>query len=256
MLLKDKVAVITGGGSGIGHASSVRFAEEGAKVVVADFNDETGRAVADEIRAAGNEATFFHVDVSDASQVKNMIDFAVTTYGRLDILFNNAGFPCSGSIDATGESDYEKGMDINVKGPFFAAKYAIPYMLRQGGGSIITTSSTAGLIASVSSPLYGTAKTAIVGMTRSLAAKYAPDNIRVNAIAPGPTPTAMIAGFASRPGQEMDKASFEKAIEGMTPMKRFCDPVEQANAAVFLASDLASYITGVTLPVDGGMTMV
>lgn len=186
-----------------------------------------------------------------------MVAFTIEIYGRLDILFNNAGFPCAGAIEATEDDDYERGMDTNVKGAFFAAKYAIAQMLAQGGGgSILFTSSTAGIVASVSSPLYGTAKTALVSLVRSLGARYAAQGIRVNAIAPGPTATAMIAGFASRPGQEMEMQKFEAAVKGMPPMRRFADPGELANAALFLVSDEASYITGVTLPVDGGMTAV
>lgn len=256
MRLKDKVAIITGGGSGIGRASAILFAQEGAKVVVADFNAESGEAAAAEIRTGGGEASFVQADVSDLAQVMAMIDFAVDKYGQLDILFNNAGFPCAGAIEATEDSDYERGMGINVKGAFFAAKYALPHMQKQGGGCILFTSSTAGVVASVSSPLYGAAKTALVGLVRSLGARYAAEGIRVNAIAPGPTATAMIAGFASRPGQEMEAEKFEAAVTSMTPMRRFAQPTELANAALFLVSDEASYITGVTLPVDGGMTAV
>jgi NAD(P)-dependent dehydrogenase (short-subunit alcohol dehydrogenase family) len=256
MRLANKVAVITGGGSGIGRASAIRFAEEGATVVVSDLDGEAGRAVVEEIRAGGGRASDFEADVSNLDQVQAMIRFAVDTYGRLDILFNNAGFPCAGAIEATDDSDFERGMDINLKGAFFASKHALPHMQRQGGGSILFTSSTAGVVASVSSPLYGAAKSALVGLVRSLGARYAPDGIRVNAIAPGPTATAMIAGFASRPGQEMETEQFEAAVKGMTPMRRFAEPSELANAALFLVSDEASYITGVTLPVDGGMTAV
>lgn len=129
-------------------------------------------------------------------------------------------------------------------------------MQDNGGGSFLFTSSTAGLVASVSSPLYGLAKTAVVGMVKSLGARYAAENIRVNGLAPGPTSTAMISGFASRPGQEVSKEKFEGAVTGMTPMARFADPDELASAALVLVSDEASYITGVTLPVDGGMTAV
>lgn len=254
--LHEKVAIVTGGGSGIGRASAIRFAEEGAMVVVADFNAESGAAVAEEIRQNGHEASFVRADVADLDQVKAMIDFAVQRYGQLDILFNNAGFPCAGAIEATEDADYERGMDINVKGAFFAAKYALPHLQKQGGGSILFTSSTAGVVASVSSPLYGAAKTALVGLVRSLGARYAAEGIRVNAIAPGPTATPMIAGFASRPGQEMETDKFESAVTNMTPMRRFAQPTELANAALFLVSDEASYITGVTLPVDGGMTAV
>lgn len=239
MRLNNKVAVVTGGGSGIGRASAIRFAEEGAKLVVADLDTDAARSVADHIRAGGREARHVHADVSDIAQVKALIDSAVDTYGALDIVFNNAGFPCSGSIEATEEPDY-----------------AVPHMLENGGGRILITSSTAGVVASVSSPLYGTAKTALVGLVRSLGAKYAPDGIRVNAIAPGPTATPMIAGFASSLGQEMETQRFETAVKGMTPMRRFADPLEIANAALFLVSDEASFITGVTLPVDGGMTAV
>lgn len=174
--------------------------------------------MAQEIRAAGGDACFAQADVSNLARVKAMAAFTIETYGRLDILFNNAGFPCAGAIEATEDDDYERGMDTNVKGAFFAAKYAIAQMLAQGGGgSILFTSSTAGIVASVSSPLYGTAKTALVGLVRSLGARYAAQGIRVNAIAPGPTATAMIAGFASRPGQEMETQKFEAAVKGVPP---------------------------------------
>ncbi|MFT4105575.1 MAG: SDR family oxidoreductase [Lacrimispora sp.] len=251
MRLKDKVAIITGGASGIGRASAERFAKEGARVVVADMNRQNGLDTVAGIKAEGGEASFFEVDVADVSQVKAMIDFAVEAYGRLDILFNNAGYPCAAGMDVE-EEDYDKGMDINLKGGFFAVKYALPEFQKQGGGSVIFTASVGGMVASTNSPLYGAAKGAVVNLTRSLAVKYAKENIRVNCLCPGPTDTAMLPLFTSRPGDELSQEDSMKVIMNSTPMGRVAPSSELANAVLFLASDEAAFVTGVILPVDGG----
>ncbi len=247
--LEGKVALITGGGSGIGRATALLFAREGAKVVVADISSELGEETVRAIRAGGGTATFVKTDVTKEEDVRRAVQTAVDSYGQLTILFNNAGVAGPYGVADVSLETWHRVMDINVTGTFFGFKYGVPAIQQSGGGAIISTSSTAGLAGSVGSPSYSAAKGAIVNLTKSMALQLAKSNIRVNCVCPGPVDTPLnIQFFAGMPNPEAARASFIGGI----PMGRIGKPEEVAAAVLFLASDEASYITGVPLPVDGG----
>ncbi len=251
MKLAGKVAIITGAGSGIGQASALMFAAEGAKVVVADYVPEGGQATVAEIRRAGGDAIFVETDVSRADDVEHMVKTTLKTYGRIDVLFNNAAVTLPASVVDASEELWDKTMDIDLKGVFLPSKYAIPHMLEGGGGSIINTASMCGLVASPNQAPYSAAKGGVVALTRQMAIDYAPHGIRVNGIAPSEVRTPMFLGFIN---QAPDPEKKMQELIARIPMRRVAEPEELARVALFLASDDASYITGVTLPVDGGLT--
>jgi len=242
MRLAAKVAVVTGGASGIGAAICRRFAVEGASVVLADCRAEHGASVAREIGA-----TFVEVDASRAADAARMIAAAVDRFGRLDILVNNAGAPQPpSSIVDTTEEDFDRLMAVNAKAIFLAARHAVPVMRAQGGGVILNTVSVAAIRPRPTLTAYNASKGAALVLSRSLAIELAPDKIRVNAICPGPADTPMLATFVG------DSAAERAAFLSTIPLGRLCTPADVANAMVFLASDEASFITGVVLEVDGG----
>ena len=252
MRLANKVACITGAGSGQGRASAILFAQEGAKVVVADLNLEGAEEVAKTIQAAGGEAVAVRVDISQEDQVKAAIDRTVETYGRLDILFNNAGVGYSSPYVMapavqTPVSDWDIVLGINLRGTFLGCKHALPVMARQRKGSIINNSSINGLVALPGADAYTAAKGGVIALTRVLASDWGPQGIRVNCICPGPIDTPMIAPALEDP-------AIRKALTDPVPLGRIGRPEEIASAALFLASDESSYISGVILPVDGGWT--
>ena len=247
MRLKDKVALITGGGSGIGRAAAELFAREGAKVVVADYKADTGQEAVQAIKDAGGEALFIEVDVSAPAQVQHMVQTAVDAYGGIDVLFNNAGVLIFGTIPETEEEAWNRLMSINLTGVYLCSKAVIPHMIKRGGGSIINTSSSTGAHdVAPNIAAYVTSKGGVTLLTRAMAVDHAQDNIRVNAIAPGPTDTPMLRENMSSEELEAFAATF--------PMKRLGRPEELAAAALFLASDEASFVTGAILAVDGGQT--
>lgn len=247
-LLKNKVVIVTGGGSGIGAAISRRLGTEGAKVVVADINRENGQAVVDGITKVGGQATSTHVDVGNESSIKAMVDFATKTYGRLDGAVNNAGYAHAPIplVDLDFET-WDRSIRINLGGVFFGVKHQLKAMETAGnGGSIVNMSSGAGLAAIPSLSAYSTAKHGVVGVTRNAAAEYASQNIRFNAICPGAIRTPMMQS-------QSDQGNDESSLS--IPMKRMGEPDEIAKVAIFLLSDNASYMTGQCLSVNGGWIM-
>jgi NAD(P)-dependent dehydrogenase (short-subunit alcohol dehydrogenase family) len=243
--LKDKVALITGGGSGIGRATSLLFAREGAKVVVADYATEGGEETVRLITAAGGTAMFVQADVSRSADVQWMIATTVQAYGRIDILFNNAGIEGpSAKIVNYPEEEWERVLAIDLTAVYLGMKYAIPEMLKQGGGVIISTASVAGMVGFPGSGAYGAAKAGVIQLTRTVALEYASKNIRVNCICPGVIRTPMAQRvMGDRP---------EEAVVRMEPIGRLGTPEDIAHAALFLASDESSFATGAPFIIDGG----
>lgn len=248
-LMEGKAGLVTGAGSGIGRASALAFAKQGAKVIVSDISEEAGLETVNLIREAGGEAEFFKCDVTDEAQVKAMVDQTVSTYGKLDFAHNNAGF--NGQFVPIGEmetSTWDRVIQINLYSTFYCIKHQVNAMLETGGGAIVNTASGAGLIGIANNTPYVAAKFGVVGMTRSAAMDYAKKGIRVNAIAPGSTMTPMMANaFEQNPGSD-----FEMSIKAGIPMGVLAEPEDQANAVVWLCSDQARMVTGITMPVDGG----
>jgi len=245
MRLQNKVALITGGGSGIGKASCIAFAREGAKVVVVDLKKETAEATVKEVGGVA-----FAADVSKASDAEGMVKFAEETYGRLDIIFNNAGvfFDDDGSVTETSEETWDRVININLKGVFLGCKYAIPALLRAGGGSIINTASFVAIVgAAVPQIAYTASKGGVLSMTREIAVEFARKNIRANALCPGPVETPLLQELLADPARRQRRLVH-------IPPGRFARAEEMANAALFLASDESSYVNGSTFMVDGGIT--
>ncbi|UGQ10984.1 SDR family oxidoreductase [Yinghuangia sp. ASG 101] len=239
--LEGKVAVVTGAGSGIGRSSAFLFADEGARVVCADVSGRENLTAA----SIGDAAVAVRVDVANGDDVKRMIATAVETYGRIDVLFNNAGI--TGAVEPfleTTEQSFDQLMAVNVKGVFLGMQAAIPVMLEAGGGSIVNTASAGGLVGWKGLAAYAATKGAVVQLTKSVALDYAKRGIRVNAICPGMTWT----GTSNAPDDSLPP----EGVRLPQPMARFGLPGELANAALFLASDESSFVTGVALPVDGG----
>jgi NAD(P)-dependent dehydrogenase (short-subunit alcohol dehydrogenase family) len=250
MRLTDKVALITGAGSGIGRETALLFAQEGAKVVVVDINSAAGQKTVSLIKAAGGEAAFTATDVSKAAEARAMIEFAEKTFGKLNMLFNNAGiFPdADGSVLETEEEVWDLVMNVNLKGVFFGCKYGIPALLRAGGGSIINTASFVALIGAATSQIaYTASKGGVLAMTREMAVEFARKNIRLNAICPGPVETPLLAQLLSDPARRQRRMVH-------IPMGRLARAREVAQAALFLASDESAYVNGATFTVDGGIT--
>jgi NAD(P)-dependent dehydrogenase (short-subunit alcohol dehydrogenase family) len=247
MRLEGKVALISGGARGIGAAMSTRFAAEGAHVCIGDIEDAAGAALAKTIQAAGQDARFMRLDVTDSASWQAAVDALVAEFGGVDILVNNAGIYDRRPLEEINEEAWDRVMNVNAKGPFLGAKAVIPAMRMKEGGSIVNISSTAGIRGSVASH-YGASKGAVRLLTKSIAGTYAKDGIRCNSVHPGPVETEM--GYAAVP----EAVRAERF--GRIPLGRFADPSEIANAVLFLASDEASFMTGSEMVVDGGSTAV
>jgi NAD(P)-dependent dehydrogenase (short-subunit alcohol dehydrogenase family) len=248
--LDGKVAVITGAGSGMGRAAAVLFAQEGARVICADRSGQEEETASD----IGAAAVPAHVDVSSVSDVERMIATAEERFGQLDVLFNNAGFGGRmGPLHEQTLETWEVVLDTNLKGVFLGMKYGVPAMLRSGGGSIVSTASAAGLVGWKGHSVYGAAKAGVIQLTKAAALDYADQNIRVNAICPGMFWTGLVKGArdTGTVGQEPPSGSYAPPVN--VPMNRWGLASEIAAAALFLASDESSFITGVALPVDGGL---
>jgi NAD(P)-dependent dehydrogenase (short-subunit alcohol dehydrogenase family) len=246
--VEGKVAIVTGAGSGIGRASAMLLAKEGAKTVVVDRNAEAGEETVRMIREAGGEAIFVKADVSEAEDIKKMVKTAVSTYGKLNILFNNAGFihEVAPTADAS-EEVFDETIATNLKGAFMGMKYAIPEMLRIGGGSIINIASIAGTKGVTNAPAYAASKGGVLALSRATAIEYATQNIRVNCISPGTISTPAMAALMK------DDPEIKRNYEEAVPQGRLGRPDEVAQVVLFLASDEASHVTGEKLAIDGGL---
>jgi NAD(P)-dependent dehydrogenase (short-subunit alcohol dehydrogenase family) len=250
MRLEEKVALITGAGSGIGREAALLFAKEGAKVVAADMNDAAGKETAAAIEKDGGRAVFVHADVSRSADVEAMIAAAKKTYGRLNVLFNNAGiFPANdGSVLETDEKTWDLVLSVNLKGVFLGCKYGIPAMLETGGGSIVNTASFVALMGSATPQIaYTASKGGVLALTREIAVEFARSGIRVNAICPGPVDTPLLQELFSDPTRRARRLVH-------IPMGRLAQAKEVAQAALFLASDDSSYVNGAAFTVDGAIT--
>ena len=250
MRLKDKVALITGGASGIGRESCLLFAREGAKVVVVDLKKEAADATADEIRKAGGEGSGFAADVSKAKDAEAMVRFAEETYGKLNIVFNNAGVfhADDDSVTNTSEAIWDMVINVNLKGVFLGCQYAVPALQRAGGGSIINTASFVAIMGAAAPQIaYTASKGGVLAMTREIAVEFARQNIRANSLCPGPVETPLLAQLLSDPARRQRRLVH-------IPMGRFARAEEIANAALFLASDESSFVTGTSFLVDGGIS--
>nr|BAP47470.1 short-chain alcohol dehydrogenase [uncultured organism] len=245
--IADRSAIVTGGASGIGAAVVEKFAGNGAKVVVADFDEVGGRAMVDKLTADGKTASFFKVDVAEPDQVEAMVRHAVDTYGGLHIAVNNAGI--GGASAPTGEygiDDWKKVIDINLNGVFYGLRYEIPAMLESGGGAIVNVASILGRVEFANAPAYVAAKHGVVGLTKNAAIEYATQNIRVVSVGPGFIKTPLL-------DKNLDEETM-KVIAGMHPVQRMGTPDEVANLITYLVSDEASFLTGGYYLVDGGYT--
>jgi NAD(P)-dependent dehydrogenase (short-subunit alcohol dehydrogenase family) len=244
-----KVALVTGGGIGIGLATAHAFAREGAKVVIGNRDMERGEAVVKAIQSDGGEASFLRTDVSSEEDVQALVEHAVSTYGKLDVAFNNAGVegliaPLAGQTD----ENYNYVMNINVKGVWLSMKYQIPQMLKTGGGAIVNNSSVAGLIGFPGAGIYCASKHAVMGLTKSAALEYSADGVRVNAVNPAVIDTSMADRLADGIG------AAKEDLSAMHPIGRIGMPDEVANTVLWLCSDKSSFVTGISLCVDGGYT--
>ncbi|MCL4765243.1 MAG: SDR family oxidoreductase [Hyphomicrobiaceae bacterium] len=251
MRLKDKVCIITGGGSGIGRAACLMFAKEGARLAVADKRMEAARVVVEECASLGGRAIAIEVDVAQAADARRMVDETVAAFGRLDVLLNNAGYGIAGSVLETDEDAWDDLMAVNVRGVFLCTKYAIPAMKTGGGGSIVNTASVVANIGIRNRAAYCASKGAVAALTRAVAIDHVADGIRCNAIAPGTIDTPY---FADIIGASPDAAALRKGLEQRQLMGRLGTPEEIAAGMLFLASDESRFATGSILTIDGGMT--
>lgn len=248
--LENKVALVTGAGSGIGRAAALAFAREGARVVVADVDEEGGAGTVGEIKASGGEAAFFRCDVTKGAEVEALVDGAVGAFGRLDCAFNNAGTEGRTRTDTAGypEEDFDRVVAVNLKGVWLCMKHEIPRMLEGGGGAVVNMASVSGLVGFEGSGPLVASKHGVVGLTRVAALEYAARGVRVNAVCPGVVWTPMVGRATG------ESAEAQARFAAMEPIGRMGEPEEIAEAVVWLCSDAASFVTGAPIPVDGGFT--
>jgi NAD(P)-dependent dehydrogenase (short-subunit alcohol dehydrogenase family) len=252
MRLGGKTALITGAGAGIGRASVLLFAREGARVAAVDLNEETGAETARLASEAGGEVLFHQGDVSRAADAEGMIRTAVARWGRLDILFNNAGIVPGGTAEEVDEETWDRTMAVNLRSAFLGCKYAIPVMRQQGGGVIINTASVAGLVGVKNRAAYSASKMGVIGLTRSVAIDFIQDGIRANAICPGTVDTPSLRGRIAASG---DPEAARAAFLARQPMGRLGNAEEIAALALYLGSDESAYMTGSEIVIDGGLSL-
>ena len=253
MKLNSKVAIVTGGGAGIGRATSLLFAREGAKVVVLDLLADGIQTLVKEIHSAGGEAEAIVADVSNGEDVEQCVQKALNRFGRINILFNNAGIVVPGKIHEIRETDWDRSMDVNVKSMYLMCRSVVPLFRKQGGGVILNMSSAVVLRTVTDRAVYTAAKGAVLALTRSMALDYVKDGIRVNCLCPGTVDTPSFQQRMVALGG--DPASARKQFEARQPMGRLGTAEEIAEAALYLVSDRAAFVTGVAFPIDGGLSL-
>lgn len=245
----SKVAIITGGGSGLGRSAALRLADEGVTIVVVDIDEEGGNETVDQVKSKGPDAMFIKANVANAEEVKNYVDKTVETYGTIDYFFNNAGISGSGGYYLDTEVDeIDKIVNINLMGALYGVRYVADVMVKNGGGSIVNTASSAGVIGQDTVVTYSATKHGIIGLTKSIVAEYAKDGLRANAIAPGPTETPMVKEFFE------NNPKMKESAENGIPQKRLGTPEEVAELVAFLLTSSAQYINGEVIRIDGGFT--
>jgi 3-oxoacyl-[acyl-carrier protein] reductase len=246
MRLENKVAIITGAANGIGLEAAKTFAKEGARVVIADYDQETGNLRAEELQSEGYDAVFFQVNVADRHSVDQLVGQSVKQYGKIDILVNNAGITRDAMLTKMSTENFQQVIDVNLTGVFHCTQAVVPYMIEQGSGKIIVTSSVSGVYGNVGQTNYAAAKAGVIGMVKSWAKELGRKGINVNAVVPGFTETNMVAAVPEKVIQQM---------VAMVPLQRLGKPSDIARAYLFLASEDADYVTGTALHVDGGIMM-
>ena len=258
MRLQGKIGIVTAAASGMGRAGALRFAQEGAAVGVVDLDEAGATAVAKQITDAGGKAIALAGDLRQDSFAREIVRRTANAFGGLDFVWNHVGHPGPAAIEGIDWKDFELAIDLNLRTVLVTTEAAIPELRARGGGALLYTASTSGLTGSQFSPVYNIAKFGVVGLVHGLAKRYAREKIRVNAVCPGPTDTPMLRVFVARPDSQLPPGETPETLVvkrgGQVPMGRPARPEEVANAALFLISDEASYITGVALPVDGGAT--
>jgi NAD(P)-dependent dehydrogenase (short-subunit alcohol dehydrogenase family) len=252
MRLRDKVAIITGAGAGIGRASAVLFAREGAKLVCADLSNETGEETVRLVREAEGDASFFRGDASENDDVERLVEDAVRRYGRLDVFYANAGIVPGGTVLDCTEEEWERAMRINARSVFLACKHAIPAMRASGGGSIVCTASVAGIVGVKNRAAYSASKMAVIGLVKSVALDFVHEGIRINAICPGTVDTPSLQGRLAATG---DYQKAHREFVARQPMGRLGTADEIAALALYLASDESAYMTGSYMVIDGGLSL-
>jgi len=252
MRLSGKTAIVTGAGSGIGRATARLFAQEGAAVVIIDWNGQAGASSADAIREAGGEALFCEADVSRPADVQRFVTIARERYGGIDVLVNNAAVQVLAQLVETTEEDWDRVHSVNLKGVFLGCKYVIPEMVKRGGGSIVNLSSVLGFVGDPDLAAYCAAKGGVLALTKAAALTYGPQGIRVNSICPGDVDTPLVQHYFSK---DPDPARLRAEVSSKYALRRIAAPEEVAEAALFLASSASSFITGSTIVVDGGLTV-